>query len=104
MRLSGEPVTWVKRYDPEIKLSLSDARAQGYAVYWTGKPCKKGHIAHRRVARQQCTACHKEWGQVTKYRRLAAATELCGVNACLRRKAEDFRARLELERELRGDL
>ena len=35
----------------------SDALAAGHKTYMTGKPCKHGHIAPRRVASKNCTEC-----------------------------------------------
>lgn len=34
------------------------AIAAGYDTYFTGKPCKRGHIAHRRVS-GQCIECRQ---------------------------------------------
>ncbi len=35
----------------------SEARAQGLATYFTGAPCKHGHIALRQTLSATCTAC-----------------------------------------------
>lgn len=38
-------------------ISLNDARAKGLKRYFTGKPCKHGHVALRNVANKTCMAC-----------------------------------------------
>lgn len=51
----------------------SDARARGLKLYFTGKPCKRGHITARRVSTLQCTECVRaqaiEWKIKTSYGR-----------------------------------
>jgi 5-methylcytosine-specific restriction endonuclease McrA len=38
-------------------ISLKDASAAGLARYFTGVPCKHGHVAERRVCDRGCTGC-----------------------------------------------
>lgn len=38
-------------------ISLKDASAAGLARYFTGVPCKHGHVAERRVRDRGCTGC-----------------------------------------------
>jgi hypothetical protein len=38
----------------------NDAKLKGYLRYFTGIPCKKGHIAERSVANGNCLVCSKE--------------------------------------------
>ena len=38
-------------------ISRSDARAQGLKRYFTGKPCRQGHIVERYVGACSCTEC-----------------------------------------------
>lgn len=40
-------------------VSRNDAREQGLTRYFTGKPCKHGHVAQRDVANATCTECKK---------------------------------------------
>ena len=40
-------------------VSRTDATAQGLAWYFTGVPCKRGHIDRRRVSNRRCEACEK---------------------------------------------
>lgn len=41
-------------------IKRKDALAEGKTYYYTGKPCKKGHIALRRAANGCCVECEKE--------------------------------------------
>jgi 5-methylcytosine-specific restriction endonuclease McrA len=42
-------------------LARKDALARGASQYFTGKPCKRGHLATRRVLDRTCTACSREY-------------------------------------------
>jgi hypothetical protein len=44
-------------------VTLVDARALGLKHYFTGKPCKRGHIAPRYTAHNVCTICRREYDQ-----------------------------------------
>ena len=41
-------------------ISLEDARAQGLKHYFTGKPCKRGHVAKRFTSSRHCTECLRQ--------------------------------------------
>jgi len=41
-------------------ISRDEARALGLKRYFTGKPCKHGHVAERHVASRKCRECHRE--------------------------------------------
>jgi 5-methylcytosine-specific restriction endonuclease McrA len=41
-------------------ISRSDALARGLLHYFTGKPCKRGHIDQRFVVGRYCAACNRE--------------------------------------------
>lgn len=41
-------------------ISRADARAQGLKRYFTGKLCKRGHIAERHVSNLTCMDCQRE--------------------------------------------
>ena len=43
-----------------IKISRQDAKAQGLKTYYTGKPCKHGHITKRTTSNGRCHACGVE--------------------------------------------
>lgn len=41
-------------------ISRADAKAQGLTYYFTGKPCKRGHIAERFLCNSTCVECSLE--------------------------------------------
>lgn len=48
-------------------ISCKEAKAQGLTMYYTGKPCKHGHIAQRLVVNGTCYECVKL--RVSKWQR-----------------------------------
>src|ERR1700678_1301496 len=40
-------------------ISFGEARANGFLRYFTGKPCRRGHIAERHTSNGVCMECHK---------------------------------------------
>ncbi|MDT9046433.1 hypothetical protein RSW36_25115 [Escherichia coli] len=44
---------------PEI-ISRAEAKARGLKRFFTGKPCKRGHVAERAVGNKDCAACRRE--------------------------------------------
>lgn len=69
------------------------ASEQGLARYFTGKPCRRGHVAQRVTQTRKCVACEREavyahygqgrWAQVAS---MTCAKGLCFVYAYLRDK------------------
>ena len=45
-------------------LTRKQARALGLSRFWTGKKCRHGHRAERRVADNNCILCHRESNSV----------------------------------------
>jgi HrpA-like RNA helicase len=43
-------------------ISRAQAKEQGIKRYYTGKPCKHGHVAERQVSNHTCIACLEEEG------------------------------------------
>ena len=41
-------------------ITRSEARAQGLRQYFTGKPCKRGHVAMRQVSSITCMECSRD--------------------------------------------
>ena len=41
----------------------AEAVARGVKHYFTGKPCKHGHVSVRYVGGRRCVACEKEYQQ-----------------------------------------
>lgn len=52
----------------------AEAKAQGSSFYYTGKPCKRGHLSPRFVASQNCVQCKTEY-QATNPSYLAKKAE-----------------------------
>lgn len=42
-------------------ITLAEARAKGQTHYFTGKPCKNGHLSLRSTNKQRCLQCMREW-------------------------------------------
>ena len=64
-------------------IDRADATAQGLSKYFTGKPCKKGHICERYTKFGVCVDCTSEWNakKGKEYRRLymEKRRRACGV-------------------------
>lgn len=61
----------VVRYDgPEV--SRSAARAERLARYFTGEPCKYGHIDQRYTSSTMCLSCERERHRSDAYHQWAA--------------------------------
>ena len=46
--------------DDYMIMSRKDAKARGLLRYFTGEPCKRGHVAERRTDNGQCLVCRQE--------------------------------------------
>lgn len=46
--------------DEKITIRRKVARAQGLMRYFTGKPCKNGHVDERQVSNGVCVSCFKD--------------------------------------------
>jgi hypothetical protein len=53
-----QPIGTITKKDQALKIGREEAIAAGQPVYWTGKPCKNGHIDYRQVA-GGCITCIK---------------------------------------------
>jgi hypothetical protein len=57
---------------PDIT-SLTSARAAGRTFYFTGKPCKRGHVAERYSHNGSCVVCTRlrgaQWKKTAKGRK-----------------------------------
>ncbi len=42
-------------------ISRNEAASQGLKHYFTGKPCKNGHVAERLVSNRNCSICRSEY-------------------------------------------
>ena len=43
-----------------LPTSCKKAKELGMSQYFTGKPCKHGHVSHRFVGSQMCSVCHNK--------------------------------------------
>ena len=44
-------------------ISRKEAKGLGLSRYFTGKPCKHGHIAERDTGAGRCVECNRGWGR-----------------------------------------
>jgi len=44
-------------------ISRAEAKEQGLKRYFTGKPCKHGHVSERRVSKSDCIECKKKYNK-----------------------------------------
>jgi hypothetical protein len=63
-------------------ISRKEAIRSGLKRYFTGKPCKRGHIAERFVSGQRCLGCAQEW-------RKANAERLADIQSAWRARNPD---------------
>ena len=52
-------------------ISRAEAKAKGLRFYFTGKPCKHGHVTKRAVFNATCVECERAY--IKKYREKLAA-------------------------------
>lgn len=50
-------------------ISRGDAKRAGLNKYFTGKPCRRGHVAERYAAGGHCETCHADDGRASEARR-----------------------------------
>lgn len=87
------------------KISRSDAKEQGLTRYFTGKPCKHGHVVDRMVSSGACMACkgarNKEWNGKNRDKESARSAEWVRNNPDKRKINQDRYAanNRELQRE-----
>ena len=44
-------------------ISRTEAKARWFTRYFTGKPCKRGHIAERDTGAGRCVECNRGWAK-----------------------------------------
>lgn len=57
-------------------VTCKEAKEQGLDRYFTGKPCKHGHISKRYTYNSLCVMCKKNWEEVNKEKRTAQRKKL----------------------------
>lgn len=43
-----------------------EAMKKGEPFFFTGKPCKRGHVCPRRTKNGDCLLCHRAWRPILK--------------------------------------
>jgi len=61
-------------------ITRKQAQAQGLKTYFTGKPCKHGHVAPRRVDRPECGECYRLRATARSPVAAPRACALCGCD------------------------
>lgn len=86
------------------RYSRDEAAALGLSVYWTGKPCAQGHIAHRRMSNRHCVECIRLWRSGHEARKSVAKSReealSAGLNPVKRRSAEELLEMMRLVKEI----
>lgn len=78
--------------------SRSEARRLGLPRYFTGKPCKRGHIAERWTSGFKCVSCHREYEAAFPHLIRAAKAKWDKANPAKRRAAGRRRYRANPEK------
>lgn len=81
--------------------SLTAARLAGSRRYFTGKPCKHGHLAPRLTSTATCMQCTNDDTLARYHRRRASAVPGCTVPSCRRPLHLDGLCVLHYERRRR---
>lgn len=67
-----------------MNISRSDARIKGLSLFFTGRPCARGHVESRRVSNGNCISCekaqHKEYYKKNSERVLKRRKEYAKEN------------------------
>lgn len=80
-------------------ISREDAQAKGLKRYFTGHPCRRGHVAERQTINTQCMECAREksadnWANRDTHKELSRRARWRSANRCkLRRESADYNNR-----------
>jgi len=55
-------------------ISRAEAKAKGLKRYFTGKPCKHGHVAERQVFNATCVDCQRAANKRSRLKKSAAGS------------------------------
>ena len=72
--MSDRPDTWNPTTSQDI-ISRAEARSRGLTRYFTGKPCKRGHVAERSVSSFGCLVCKNQLQKEYSARNPGAVSE-----------------------------
>ena len=53
-------------------ISRAEAKAKGLKRYFTGKPCKHGHVAERQLFNATCVKCQRAANKKSRLKKSAA--------------------------------
>ena len=76
--------------------NVADAKASGSSYFFTGKPCKKGHIDKRHTNGRACVTCKREYREATSTKTDAYNKEYYAANA------EAIKERIYTHRRING--
>jgi DNA-binding XRE family transcriptional regulator len=74
-----------------ILLSRTEAISRGLRHYFTGKPCKRGHIALRFATSMDCVVCSKNRQQSEKIKTYKSKNYLKNRDIYLNKSAENYK-------------
>ena len=75
-------------------ISREEAAKRGLSRFWTGCPCKAGHIAERYVSNRQCVQCNAEKTLARERQRRAADPSYRMFRSVQRRSGQVLRGRV----------
>jgi hypothetical protein len=87
-----------RRFGRFEKISRDDAVAVGQPVYWTGKPCRNGHLDFRSVSEGKCRKCAAAAAGKQKIKKIIGT-----ASTSSRREIDKLRDAMELRRIERGE-
>jgi hypothetical protein len=76
-------------------MTRQEAMAAGDKFYFSGKPCRKGHVARRRKADNRCSSCLNECNSRARQKEDPSPDP-----ELYRQKSEYLRDEMQLKREL----
>jgi 5-methylcytosine-specific restriction endonuclease McrA len=74
-----------------LVITRAAARAAGMEFYFTGKPCKHGHLCERRASNGECVKCERFWNERLQKNGWYAAWDLANIEKRRQQKAAYMR-------------
>lgn len=75
------------------KITKEEAKAANLPLFWSGKPCSKGHVTYRYVCNSNCRQCVYD----NNYKHLQEDPERLKL-VDIRKKTEDLKLKREMEK------
>jgi len=85
-------------------ISEKEARARGLTRYFTGVPCKYGHVDERRVSDRHCCECERERTRAANMTKVSAAAGTKITPHDLRRTFDDVAMECKVDSDQRRQL